>query len=225
MDLLRLVTEQYGIPLRRDREAQAQAVETLLSQLQQGLLALPQSLPAPDSTPDRTTTWFVDRIDSLEQQIERLQAERDLATADRAQLEQDLAAAQAQISGFVDRLQQLEQAQVVLDHLKHLLPQGSTAVPTPTPAPAQPIAVAVPESAPRSIEPEAAGQKPRSEKSNLGDSEDKVHYILDRIFAFNQSVDRPDQRWQISYPPVRELARILGSDNQSAIKNVFELKK
>jgi hypothetical protein len=50
----------------------------------------------------------------------------------------------------------------------------------------------------------------------------KIEYILDRIFTFNQSCDNPHQRWQIAFPPVRELARLLGADNQTTIKEVFE---
>jgi hypothetical protein len=62
-------------------------------------------------------------------------------------------------------------------------------------------------------------------RAKSGDTEAKIAFILDRIFAFNQSCDQPHQRWQISFPPVRELAKVLGADNQGAIKNLFDRQK
>jgi hypothetical protein len=252
VELVKQVAEQYGIPIRRSPDAQAQAVETLLNQLQQGRLTPSQATtPPPEPIPDRTITWFVDRIDSLEQQVKQLQTERDQAVEGYTQLQQDLTEAQAHIDQLQTRLQQLEQAQVALDHLRNLLPQMAhpQAKPAQTEARTQPsapspggsvaippkegTAIAIPQQNTRSAPledaaaaiPASTRQKPQTEKRNLVDTEAKIAYILDRIFAFNQSCDQPHQRWQISFPPVRELAKVLGADNQGAIKNLFDRQK
>jgi hypothetical protein len=239
-ELLKQVSEQYGIPIRRSPDAQAQAVETLLNQLQQGLLTPFQTTPASEPTPDRTTSWFVDRIDALEQQLEQLQAERDQAVESRAQFEQDLTKAQARIDQLQSRLQQLEQAQVALDHLQKLLPQLAHPQAQPVQAKARtqppvtsPAATVIPERNTRSTpvaaastaSASAARRPSQGDKRNLADTEAKIAYILDRIFAFNSACDQPNQRWQISFPPVRELAKALGADNQGAIKNLFDRHK
>lgn len=244
--LLKQVSQQYGIPIRHSPDAQAQAVETLLSQLQQGLLAPSQpTTPAPEPMPDRTTTWFDGRIDALEQQVEQFQAERDQAVEEHAQLEQDLAEAQTRIDQLQSRLQQLEQAQVALDHLQKLLPQlahpqaksaqteARTQLPITSVALTEAAAILTPERNTRSAPVEAAStasataaRRPsQGDKRNLVDTEAKIAYILDRIFAFNSACDQPNQRWQISFPPVRELAKALGADNQGAIKNLFDQQK
>ena len=239
VELVKQVAEQYGIPIRRSPDAQAQAVETLLNQLQQGRLTPSQATtPTPEPIPDRTITWFVDRIDSLEQQVTQLQTERDQAVEGYTQLQQDLTEAQAHIDQLQIRLQQLEQAQVVLDSLKHLLPglgQGATTNTPVTPSvetgAVEPHLIALQQATSKSIpspgEQVGAVSAPqpsttRPPKKTWEDRRLKIEYILDRIFTFNQSCDNPHQRWQIAFPPVRELARLLGADNQTTIKEVFE---
>lgn len=242
-DLLRTVAAAFDIEIRGRGGASGLSYEAALGQLLEHLAqrrspASPQLTPHPPQDDGaiaaikdqaRTLAWLTAKMEALEQQIEKLQQERDEAihqmnqAGDSAQLEllqqenqrlrQERDEATSKLHAFRQLLletgTQQEQQPVEGENSKHIEP----AIPTPSSQPSTDTS-----------EPPKPSRKRIPEEDALA----HIRRAVQAIMVLNDQQGRVfDDKWYISFPVVQSLLRANGlSANQKNVSVVFdELKE
>lgn len=240
-EILRTAAASLGIEIRGRGGANGLSYEAALGQLLEHL-AQRQSLPMPQPTPQsphdngaisaikdqaKTLAWLTDRMEALEQQVEKLKQERDEAihqvnqAGNSAQLEllqqenQRLREERDEASSKLHAFRQLllgngMPAEQTLENKPSQTPQSlstplSTQPPTNPPQPSKPSRKRIPEE----------------------ETLDHIRRAVQAIMTLNDQQGRTfDDKWYISFPVVQTLLRAYGlSANQKHVAAVFEEMK
>ena len=238
-DLLRTVAAAFDIEIRGRGGANGLSYEAALGQILEHL-AQGHSQPTPQPPQDdgaisaikdqaKTLAWLTGRMEVLEQQVEKLQQERDEAihqvnqAADSAQLEQlqlenqRLREERDEATSKLQAFRQLLLGSGV--HQEQHKGEGENSQPPQspsTPLSTQPSSTDPPE-------PPKPSRKRISEEDALG----HVRRAVQAIMVFNDQEGRAfDDKWYISFPVVQTLLRANGlSANQKNVSVVFEEMK
>jgi hypothetical protein len=242
-DLLRTVAATFDIAIRGRGGASGLSYEAALAQLLEHL-AQGHSQPAPQPTPQpppndgtiaaikdqaRTLAWLTGRMEAWEQQVEKLQQERDEALQ---QVNQRGNSAQVeQLQQENQRLrEERDEASSKLHAFRQLLlgtgmqqaQQKVEEKPSQLMEPAIYTSTALPSSIYASAPP-----KPSRKRIPEEDALGHIRQAVQAIMTLNDQDGRAfDDKWYISFPVVQTLLRVNGlSANQKNVAIVFEEMK
>jgi hypothetical protein len=237
-DLLRTVAAAFDIEIRGRGGASGLSYEAALGQLLEHLAqarSRPEPQPMPQPPQDegtiaaikdqaRTLAWLTGRMEALEQQVEKLQQERDAAIA---QANQAGNSAQLEILQQENhRLkQERDEASSKLQAFRQLL--LGTGMPAEQSVEHQSEQQLEPTIAPPAAQsPVDVSESPKSSRKRIPE-EDALRHIrraVQAIMTFNDQEGRAfDDLWYISFPVVQYLLRANGlSANQKNVAAVFE---
>jgi hypothetical protein len=237
-DLLRTVAASFDIEIRGRGGASGLSYEAALAQLLEHL-AQGRSLPTPQPPQDegaisaikdqaRTLAWLTGRMEALEQQVEKLQQERDTAIAQINQSGDSAQVEQLQLEN--QRLtQERDEATSKLQAFRQLLlgtgmPQEQQTGQEKT---SQQVELVIP---PSSSQPPLDLPEPPKPSRKRIPEEDALGHIRGAVQAIMNLNDQEgrafDDKWYISFPVVQTLLRANGlSANQKNVSVVFEEMK
>jgi len=239
-DLLRTAAASFGIDIRGRGGASGLSYEAALGQLlEQITQGQSPSEPQPTTQPTqddgaitaikdqaKTLAWLTGRMEALEQQVEKLQQERDQAIhqvqrrGDSAQLEQ------LQQENHRLREERDEAASKLHAFRQLLLGTGMPAQQKGEGETSQPMEPVPPSSTQPSID---ASEPPKPSRKRIPE-EDALGHIrraVQAIMNLNDQQGRAfNDKWYISFPVVQTLLRVNGlSANQKNVSVVFEEMK
>jgi hypothetical protein len=239
-DLLRTAAASFGIEIRGRGAANGLSYEAALGQLlehlaqgySQPVLQTPPQPPQDDGAISaikdqaRTLAWLTGRMEALEQQVEKLQQERDEAISQVKH-----AADSDQLEHFQQENQRLreerDEATSKLQAFRQLLlGNGMPAEQKVENKPSQRMEPAIP---PSTQPPTDPPQPPQPSRKRIPE-EDALGHIrraVQAIMSLNNQESRAfDDKWYISFPVVQTLLRAYGlSANQKNVSVVFEEMK
>jgi hypothetical protein len=241
-DLLRIAAASFGIEIRGRGGANGLGYEAALGQLLEHLaqgqspsVLQPTPKPAEDEgaisaikDQARTLAWLTGRMEALEQQVEKLQQERDEAISqvnqngDSDQLEllqqenQRLREERDEASSKLHAFRQLLLGNGMQQEQQHVEDK-----------PSQPIAASI--NHPSSQSPVNTPEPPKPSRKRIPE-EDALGHIRRAVQAIMTLNDQEgtafDDKWYISFPVVQTLLRAYGlSANQKNVSVVFEEMK
>lgn len=220
LDLLRTVAAAFGIEIRGRGGAGGLSYEAALGKVLEQLLG--QSLSMPQTTPQppqdegaiaaikdqaKTLAWLTGRMEALEQQVEKLQQERDEAISQVQQAGNTAQVEQLQLEN--QRLkQECDEVNSKLQAFRQLL------IGSPTHQEQQPV------EGKNSRLPHKPSRRRVPEDDALGHIRRSVRAIM----SLNDQEGRAfDDKWYVSFPLVQTLLRANGlSANQKNVATVFE---
>jgi hypothetical protein len=241
-DLLKTVAAAFDIEIRGRGGAAGLSYEAALGQVLEKL-AQGRSLPAPQTTPHptqddgaisaikdqaRTLAWLTNRMEALEQQVEKLQQERDEAIQQMNQRGNSTQLELLQLENQRLR-QERDEASSKLQAFRQLLlgtgmQQEQQKIEGKTSQPMEP-AIYHPSSQPPIDVPEPP--KPSRKRIPEENALSHIRGAVKAIMTLNDQDGRAfDDKWYISFPVVQTLLRENGlSANQKNVAIVFEEMK
>ncbi len=239
-NLLRTVAAALGIEIRGKGGAGGLSYEAALGQILEQM-ALEQSPSRPQITPQppqdegtitaikdqaKTLAWLTGRMEILEQQVEKLQQERDEAIAQVKQAGGSTQVEQLQLENGRLR-QERDEANSKLQAFRQLLigsPSHQEAYPTEEKNNKQLLSSSTPLSTQPT--PADASQTPKPPRKRIpeGDALEHIRRAVQAIMSLNDQEGRAfDDKWYISFPVVQTLLRAHGlSAHQKNVATVFE---
>lgn len=240
-DLLRTVAAAFNIEIRGRGGASGLSYEAALGQVLEKL-AQGYSQPAPQTAPQppqddgaisaikdqaRTLAWLTGRMEALEQQVEKLQQERDEAISQVNQRGDSAQVEQLQQENQRLRQERDEATNKLQAFRQLLLGTGMQAEHTGEGKTNQLMEPVIP---PSSTQPPIDLQEPPKPSRKRIPEEDALAHIrraVQAIMNLNDQQGRAfDDKWYISFPVVQTLLRAYGlSANQKNVRVVFEEMK
>ncbi len=240
-DLLRTAAASFGIEIRGRGGASGLGYEAALGQLLEHLTqgrspSVPQPTPKPvedegaiSAIKDqaRTLAWLAGRMEALEQQVEKLQHERDEAISQVNQAGDSTQVKLLQQENQRLREERDEATSKLQAFRQLLLGNGMPAQQTVENKPSQRMEPAIPSSSTQP--PIDVPEPPKSSRKRIPE-EDALGHIrraVQALMSLNDQQGRAfDDKWYISFPVVQTLLRAYGlSANQKNVAAVFEEMK
>ncbi|MDX2099862.1 MAG: hypothetical protein SFW36_18965, partial [Leptolyngbyaceae cyanobacterium bins.59] len=241
-DLLRTVAASFDIEIRGRGGASGLSYEAALGQVLEKLAqgrSLPMSQTAPHPPQDdgalsvikdqaRTLAWLTSRMEALEQQVEKLQFERDEALSQVKQSGDSAQVEQLQLENQRLR-QERDEATTKLQTFRQLLlgtglQQEQQLVEN---KPSQQFEPVIPP--PSTQPPVDLPEPPKPPRKRISEEDALAHirHAIQAIMTLNDQNGRAfDDKWYISFPVVQTLLRVYGlSANQKNVAAVFEEMK
>jgi len=238
-DLLRTAAMAFGIEIRGRGGASGLSYEAALGQILEHLAqgqspSVPQPTPKPPQDEGaisaikdqaRTLAWLTGRMEALEQQVEKLQQERDEAIH-----QVNHRGNSAQVELLQQENQRLREERDEASSKLHAFRQLllGNAMPPPQPVEGENSQLSQSRSAPPSTQPPTDPPKPSRKRIPEEDALGHIRRAVQAIMHLNDQEGRAfDDKWYISFPVVQTLLRAYGlSANQKNVSVVFdELKE